>query len=789
MNRVQKNNNNPTLDAKIFLLVLLVFCLCFAQSILKPAVAQSSTDLQTTEFSIPGGPLVNVLEQFALQTGVNLSYSTKQIAGKSATGLAGVFTLEAGLRTILSGTGLRAVAEGGGYRIVIATENSDPLTLEPVEVTGELASRRLFDTTISVSVLSQNELERKDSERIYDSIRGLPNVTPTPPDFLPAIRGVPSGGPLGIGGSFFAASEPRARLIVDDVARPQTFANNSFQSIFDAQQVELLRGPQTTLRGNNTIAGAYVVKTNDPIFGSEASLQAGLDYNEISETGYRVSAMGNTVLIDDELAARFVVDHVDGKVPVEVYDDGSAIPAGTDLEALSEYDNLYFRGKFLYEPQSNPDLSGLLILELEEGRDIGFDSFIWGRDSTIFAPDGIEQDPEDRLYGFGGGQPVFDTETRSTIADLRYALAEDAEFRSITAVSNSDFSETFQFNPVFGFENMIRDRMTQDFIYSADLETGLDLVLGFNYTSEDAENTVGPTVGTEEERRSTAVFADLTYHLRDNLRLLGGGRYLRNSVEFEGTVFLPVDFDQRETEFLPKLGVAYDIDENQTVSAVARRGFNPGGSSVDFNSFEVYEYDAEFVRTYELGYRGLFRNETVQINATIFSNEYEDYQFEFSPDPFTSRVFNFDGNSHGLELEVRARVSETITLGGALGLLETEVEASGESVDGNEFGEDPDMTLSANILWQARPDFSVDFAANFVDEYFTDFNNNDGTEAGDYVNIDAGVTYDPGSYVLRGYIRNLTDEFAYHSRNTANDDGSGYVLPPREIGVTLTVPF
>ena len=74
------------------------------------------------------------------------------------------------------------------------------LKLAEIAVTGELVKRPLSETTTSVKVLTEESLQRNDAYRIYDTVRHIPNVTPAPPDFMPAIRGLQGGGPLGLGG-------------------------------------------------------------------------------------------------------------------------------------------------------------------------------------------------------------------------------------------------------------------------------------------------------------------------------------------------------------------------------------------------------------------------------------------------------------------------------------------------------------------------------------------------------------------------------------------------------------
>jgi len=207
-----------------------------------------------------------------------------------------------------------------------------------------------------------------NSRTVLDAVREAPNVTPSPPDFLPSIRGVESGGAAGLGGNDLFGTVPRAALIVDDVARPSTIVNNNFQSLFDVEQVEVLRGPQTTVRGANALAGVYVVKTRDPVHEFEGEAEAGFDWNDVTGFGWRGAGVANLPLADGELAARLVLEAERGSIPIEVRDfPGNPLgpaPAFTDFDRLSEFDQIRLRGKVLYEPDEASGFSALVTGEL-----------------------------------------------------------------------------------------------------------------------------------------------------------------------------------------------------------------------------------------------------------------------------------------------------------------------------------------------------------------------------------------------------------------------------------------
>ncbi len=132
-------------------------------------------------------------------------------------------------------------------------------------------------------------------------------------------------------------------------------------------------------------------------------------------------------------------------------------------------------------------------------------------------------------------------------------------------------------------------------------------------------------------------------------------------------------------------------------------------------------------------------------------------------------------------------MTDTLELIGGIGLLKTEIDATGQAIDGNRFGLDPEVTLNGGFVWQVTPRASVDVAATYVDGYRSDFQYLEGTDSGNYVNLDAGVTGQINDFTVRGWVRNVFDDLQYFQQT--EPDGSGYVLPPREIGITITYPF
>ncbi|MEM9684272.1 MAG: TonB-dependent receptor, partial [Pseudomonadota bacterium] len=561
-------------QAYALILAVLVVVGIVGQVVPNKAVAQED---EAKTFAINRQPLSGALLEFAEQSGTEVLFDSRIAEGRTSPGVQGALSSREALRRLLAGTGVTFEYTGrNSVTLRRGATNSDaPAALGPIVVQGERRSRALRDTTSSVTVFSESDIERSDTDRVYGVLNQAPNVTPVPVpgEFLPPIRGVQSdGGGGGLGGNFLFGTQPRALLIVDDVARPSTTSNNAFQTTFDVEQTEVLRGPQTTLRGANAIAGAYIVKTKDPRYTPEAEIQGGLNWNQVSQFGYQVAGMANAPLIEDQLAARFVVQYEDGRIPVRVVDPTGFAPAGTDLKSLSDFDNLALRGKLLVEPEALPKFSAILTGEYENGRDAIFDSFI---NSSNFTG----KPTRDRNTIASNGN-VVDTKAYNFALNAAYDVTNDVEVRSITSYQKDEFKDSSDSIGSFIFENSDFRRFNQDLLLTFEgLADHADGVIGLT-VEDESERTVEQSfiLNSRGDRTTLGVFGDLEVALTDRLKVLAGARVQYTKFKFDLDFFGGfggVNFDDRETVFLPKAGLSFDIDDSQTVFLTATRGYNP----------------------------------------------------------------------------------------------------------------------------------------------------------------------------------------------------------------------
>lgn len=240
---------------------------------------------------------------------------------------------------------LSLVASAVGTSLLISTTvsaNTDTSkkadqekNIERIVVTGQKIARTLQETTTSVAVITSEQLEQLNIKNFSDALTITANTYATPSNGF-SIRGINGDNVSGGGNSYLAS------VYVDGAALPQEMISGGF-STWDAQQVEILRGPQSTLQGRNALAGAVVLNTQKPTdeWNAIYRLQGG----EYGEREAAVAFGGG--IIDNQLAFRFSGEHKE----IDGFNTNIIRNETSDFNE----DDLY-RLKVLLTPDAIPDL-------------------------------------------------------------------------------------------------------------------------------------------------------------------------------------------------------------------------------------------------------------------------------------------------------------------------------------------------------------------------------------------------------------------------------------------------
>lgn len=645
---------------------------------------------------------------------------------------------------VLSGGGPGALAQDAGS------------VIEEVIVTAQKRSESLTDVPISIGVMSGEAIAKTGVRQIREIAEFVPNLTVSNGNDSSTalrIRGVGTN-TRNIG------FDTRVGVYVDGVYMGQSLAQNL--DILDVERVEVVRGPQGTQFGRNTVAGAINMVTSKPVQEFEAEL--------LGEFGnydsYRVGAVVNTPLTD-QLAARFsVIDHHrDGLV--------KNITTGTDH---NERDGTSLRAQLAWTGERVDVTWAADYLESERVSFFGEAVSDWsGSVPNTEAPGRFDIANDVDNYE---EREIWGTSLNVDLALGEYSLTSITAYRdnSIDRGQDTDHSSLSLLRVEYPDAY---EQLTQEFqLFSPD-SGRLQYVAGLYLYREEASSSrraiVGEDIGIvfqalapplapagplfedsfagtfgNVDTDSWAVYLNGTYALTERWTLGFGARYTDEEREVDydlvgslvdiGGPTIPtaavfgvavgppvgdltvLNFQDRQSydDFSPMLSLSYAIDDSTNVYLKYAEGFKSGGFNVDFVSSDLLadgiDFDPETVESWELGIKGETADRRLRYSLIAFLMEFQDYQLnqfiQLSNNTSTITIQNAaEVTSEGLEAEVTWYPSNAFMVQAAIGYNNAEFDSfpgGGSSRNPNGVGTD----LAGNKLPQA-PEWSSALALQY----------------------------------------------------------------------------
>jgi len=600
------------------------------------------------------------------------------------------------LRTILKNVSNLALVVTFLLPVQKGTAAEKSIILEEIIVTARKKEESLQLVPVSVTAISADNLEARSLLSLKDVGQFTPNFS-----FASHGQGGNSAGLIyirGIGQSDpQITNEPGVGVYLDGVyfGRMQGLD----LEMMDLERIEILRGPQGTLFGKNTIGGAVNIVSVKPSnkFSAKTQITAG-SFNRID-----ANVSINLPIVTDKLAARFsgatrnrdgFGSRTDG---AEMANVNSLSGRGTilltpneSLEILASFDATRIREKgpiHKLVAVAQPPLVGLLNMFLPVPYD---DSWLTDSDFTSQAT--------------GSNANEIDLWGVSLTAIWK---AESYTLKSITAYrSNKSFYGLDpDGSPIVIIDEAIRGKQhqfSQEFqIDGVSLNDRLEWVAGVYYFTEKGEisavdnvfpvlfNIIGLDLSFSTdlniENKSYAAYGQGTYAITEQLSLTTGMRYTYEEKYGDvfryraptGAVVIPfTDKKENWDSFSPRVGMEYRWNQDVMTYVSAAQGFKSGGFNGRADAADGFTtYDPEKVWTFEAGLRSDIFNNKLRFNATVFLSKYKDIQFTVirgneAGEP-TSQVDNAaKADIKGVEIELTAVPVEGLILNAALGLTD-----------------------------------------------------------------------------------------------------------------------
>ncbi len=749
--------------------------------------AEAATPRQT--YAIPAGPLGDVLAQFAATAGVRLAFDPALVAGKQSGGLQGSHTVSDGFARILAGSGFELAELGGGaYSLRKAPPPPAPeATLPAVTVTGEKFERPLEETLSSVAVTTSQDFAEHGDQTVTDVMMRTPGVYTQSGNENWGIRGVPVSGfdEQGAGTMNGAVT-----VFVDGAAQPHRLVTLSPLNLWDAEQLEVFRGAQSTTQGRNSLAGAVVLKTKDPTFRPEFAVQA--NAGRFGERG--ASALANGTLVDGTVAARLAVDYQTG--------DGY-IRNETLGEDANRQRAMNARGKLLIQPTDR--LNILLTLARTEHR---------SGSQAVAVVDG-----KPRYFSlFLNTEEEHELDQDTGVAKIDYFLSDAWTLTSLTTGTWAEYRSVLDFDQGTAREREAirkhRQRLASQELrlsYEAEALTGFVGVYYGRHTNDIDDRLNLRISGVEDPAliangdvriRNTAVFGEANWEFVDRWQLIGGLRYDREKNETAFDYVDPLGFatvqnieaDTSFEELLPKIGLSHELSDDHLIGVLWKRGYRGGGIDLSTNTAHS-PYDPEYTSTWELSWRGSWLDERLRTSANLFHTDWKDQQVEVSDENGIATVANAArARMRGLELGADYRATPALQLFLGASYIDAkyrEFMFDGQDLSGQKFPFAPKYKLAVGGSYTFGNGLQVGADIVHQSDSVTLATNDDGLvveRPNDRVTlVNFSATYRMGkAFSLSGYVKNLFDE-----RYIVNNQGGDTLDAgaPRTLGVAVRYDF
>jgi len=540
--------------------------------------------------------------------------------------------------------------------------------LEEIVVTARKREEGLQNTPISITALTNEGLEKRNIVSIDQVSNVTPNLTINTSSAFSGSSQTPAIFLRGIGQTDFTLNtDPGVGIYVDGVYISRSVGG--LLDLVDTKSVEVLRGPQGTLFGRNTIGGAINIVSNPPAEEFSGKVKA-----TVGEDDWRILSANVSVPFSDTFRGKFAINdqsrdgHVVRTDGVDLGDKNS-----TSLRASFEWDaseSLSFSA-VVDDTDANENGTPLSLTQVNEMAPFVAIHNIFVAPTLVSTLGAgaffTDQFVSDNLFVTQGSGDVFsDLDVTGVSLTTEYE-AQNFSVKSITAYRDleSSFSRDGDASPlpVNATSDLYEyDQFSQELQFQGTaLDDRLKWIFGLYYFEESGNNNnivdfgfVQFRSGGTVDNESYAAFAQTTYDINERLSLTAGLRYTDETRQFNPITFvteqrtlLPTppfppflnftpgqllvpqgELESSTDEFTPLLNLSYQANQNLLTYFSFSQGFKSGGFTQRiFPALPaVPSFEPENVDVYEAGFKYDAENGRFRLNGSVYFTDYTDLQ-------------------------------------------------------------------------------------------------------------------------------------------------------------------
>jgi len=687
---------------------------------------------------------------------------------------------------------MRFVLAVAALVLALVASAQEPIT-EEIIVTADWREQAAAALAANVSVLDADTLEDAGVQHFEDVLLLVPNLNwsgeTSRPRFF-QIRGI------GEREQYQGAPNPSVGFVVDDI----DFSGiGMVATLFDVEQIEVLRGPQGTRYGANALGGLINVRTRDP--GSETSMNSKIE-------------IGSDGLVSGGLAFGGSLGRGDAAYRVAVQgfqSNGFRDNAFSGRSDTNGRDELTTRLKLVWAAGSDWDFDATAMhIDLDNG----YDAWVNDNGFTTRTDDpgkDSQRSSAGALRARWSGNPNFDFISITTIADSDIEVSFDGDwgndafwgvpydFTSATARKRKTWTQELRWLSQPGAELFSGTTSWVAGIYWLSLEEHNDVLELYNAA-------VFRELGSEFDADSLAVFGQLDTDLGPRTALSVGLRGERRDASYADSDALR--FSPNESMAGGHVSLTHELNDELTWFGSLVRGYKAGGFNIGSSiPVDRREFSAEALWSLETGLKGRWRDGRLSGTLGVFYSSRHEQQVSTSlqidpQDPLSFVFFTANaaaGYNYGIETELAWQLSGNWWLDGSLALLRTKYDrfdSPTAALSGREQAHAPSYQFAFGATYRSPSGFFTRVDYQGRDAFFFDDSHDQRSESYELAHVRVGYEWERWSISV--WVRNVFDEtYAVRGFYFANDPNDPLFLPqlytrlgdPRQAGLTMSHSF